>query len=108
MKTIYIDPETYICYMEQDETNTRLERQTDVFDGMSDQDIELYRFVPDGCRWTDPDTGLTYSGQHVAPIESGEGAVIRALRQDTAANTQAAEQNAADIVYISMMTGVEL
>ena len=115
MKTIYIDPETFVCHMEQDETGGRLKRRTDVFDGMSDQDIMGYRLVPEGYKWTDPDSGESYSGQHVMPVNYAMGGVIREFRRDlkgvegqTAANAQAAEQNAADIVYISMMTGVEL
>lgn len=106
MKKIYVDPKTFACHMEN--ANERIEVRTDVFDGMSDQDIEMYRLVPEGYKWTDEITGLSYTGQAVMPLENAESYIFKQLRTDSEANAQAAEKNAADIAYISMMTGVDL
>lgn len=78
MKNIYVDKETFICFMEPSES--RIEVQTDVFDGMSDNEIECYRFVPNGYRWIDPDGGDRYTGQHVMPVNYGRGGSIRTLQ----------------------------
>lgn len=85
-----------------------IEIRTDVFDGMSDQDIELYRFVPEGYKWIDELTGESFTGQAVMPIDSAERALIKELRQANSTNAQTVAQNSADITYISMMTGVNL
>lgn len=106
MKTIYINPTTFACSMTEKEGY--LVKRTDVFDGMSDQDIELYRFVPEGSKWVDDMTGETYTGQHVMPIDSGERALFQSLMSETATHNVALEKNAADIVYLSMMAGVNL
>lgn len=106
MKTIYINPTTFACSMT--ETEGYLVKRTDVFDGMSDQDIELYRFVPEGYKWIDEFTGENFTGQAVMPIDSVERTLIKELHQADDTNAQAAAQNSADITYISMMTGVNL
>ena len=85
-----------------------IEIRTDVFDGMSDQDIELYRFVPEGYKWVDELTGESFTGQAVMPIDSGERTLIKELHQADDTNAQTAAKNSADITYISMMTGVNL
>ena len=106
MKTIYINPTTFACSMTK--TEDYLVERTDVFDGMSDQDIELYRFVPEGYKWVDELTGESFTGQAVMPIDSGERTLIKELRQADSTNAQTAAKNSADITYISMMTGVNL
>lgn len=106
MKTIYINPTTFACSTKKVEGY--LVERTDVFDGMSDQDIELYRFVPEGYKWVDELTGESFTGQAVMPVDSGERAIIKELRQADNTNAQTAAQNSADIAYISMMTGVDL
>ena len=106
MKTIYINPTTFACSMTEKEGY--LVKRTDVFDGMSDQDIEMYRFVPEGYKWIDELTGESFTGQAVMPIDSGERALIKELRQADSTNAQTAAKNSADITYISMMTGVNL
>lgn len=106
MKTIYVDPKIFVCHMEN--ASGRIEIRTDVFDGMSDQDIELYRFVPEGYKWVDELTGESFTGQAVMPIDSGERALFKELRQADSTNAQTAAKNSADITYISMMTGVNL
>ena len=106
MKTIYINPTTFACSVEKIEDY--LVKRTDVFDGMSDQDIELYRFVPEGYKWVDELTGESFTGQAVMPIDSGERALIKELQQADSVNAQTAAKNSADITYISMMTGVNL
>ena len=106
MKTIYVNPKTFVCHME--DASGRIEIRTDVFDGMSDQDIELYRFVPEGYKWVDESTGESFTGQAVMPIDSVERTLIKELRQADDTNAQSVAQNSADITYISMMTGVNL
>ena len=106
MKTIYVKPNTFECFMTSFEG--AIEIKTDVFDGMSDQDIELYRFVPEGYKWIDELTGESFTGQAVMPIDSGERALIKELQQADSVNAQTAAKNSADITYISMMTGVNL
>ena len=106
MKTIYINPTTFTCSMTEKEGY--LVKRTDVFDGMSDQDIELYRFVPEGYKWVDELTGESFTGQAVMPIDSVERTLIKELRQADDTNAQTAAKNSADITYISMMTGVNL
>ena len=106
MKTIYINPTTFACSMTEKEGY--LVKRTDVFDGMSDQDIELYRFVPEGYKWVDELTGESFTGQAVMPIDSDERAITKELRQADSTNAQTAAKNSADITYISMMTGVNV
>ena len=77
MKTVYVDKESFICFMEQD--GSRIEIRTDLFDGMSDSEIESYRFVPDGYRWTDPDSGESYTGQHAMPVNHAMGGALRRI-----------------------------
>lgn len=75
MKTIYVNESDFICNMEPAEG--RMEIRTGVFDGMSDQEIEGYRFVPEGYRWVDPDSGESFTGQHVMPVYHGLGGTLR-------------------------------
>lgn len=108
MKTIYIDRNDFTCHMEQD--GTRLEVHTGVFDGMSDREIEGYRFVPEGYRWADPDSGESYTGQHVMPVNHALGGTLRELRQsiehlaDEGSETEAALQD----VYAALTELAEL
>ena len=106
MKTIYIKATNVAGSMTEKEGY--LVKRTDVFDGMSDQDIELYRFVPEGYKWVDELTGESFTGQAVMPIDSVERTLIKEWRQADNTNAQTAAKNSADITYISMMTGVNL
>lgn len=63
MKTIYIDSD-YVCHLAND--GTMREVQTTAFDGMHDEEIKGYRFVPFGESWTRSD-GVAFSGLMVAP-----------------------------------------
>lgn len=63
MKQIFIDRTNYMCHMTDVGDCIRIE--TTLFDGMSNEDIEQYRYVPYGYTWRDPDTGFTYSGDHM-------------------------------------------
>ena len=63
MKTIYLDND-YICHLEND--GTMQEVPTDVFDGMTDEEIKGYRFIPFGQEWTRND-GIVFTGIMIAP-----------------------------------------
>lgn len=64
MKTIYIEPATFICHVTNDGTMTAVE--TSAFDGKCDIFIEGYRFVPAGESWTRED-GVVFYGEMTAP-----------------------------------------
>ena len=64
MRTIYIKPNTFECYVTND--GMMLEVQTDYFDGKCDAYIEGYRFIPKGETWTRSD-GLVFHGEMIAP-----------------------------------------
>lgn len=63
MKTIYIDSD-FKCHLEGGEALIAVE--TDAFDGMCDEMIECFRFVPFGESWTRED-GHVFKGQMVTP-----------------------------------------
>jgi len=63
MKTIYIDSE-YKCHLEGGEGLTAVE--TDSFDGLCEEMIVCFRFVPFGKSWTRED-GLVFNGQMITP-----------------------------------------
>ena len=63
MKTIYIDSD-FKCHANKNEAFTPIE--TDFFDGMCNEVIEGYRFVPDGKEWTRKD-GFVFTGIMIAP-----------------------------------------
>lgn len=64
MKTIYVKPDTFKCYVENDGTMIAVE--TDLFDGKCNTFIEGYRFVPNGEIWTRSD-GVVFHGEMIAP-----------------------------------------
>lgn len=64
MKTIYIKPITFECYVTND--GTMIPVETDFFDGKCDTFIEGYRFVPAGETWKRED-GVTFTGEMIAP-----------------------------------------
>ena len=61
--TIYIDTD-FKCHVTDDGTMTAVE--TDAFDGMCEEYIEGYRFVPAGQTWTRED-GVAFAGEMIAP-----------------------------------------
>lgn len=63
MKTIYMDSE-FKCHVTNDGTMTAVE--TDFFDGMCDNFVEGYRFVPSGETWTRSD-GEVFHGEMISP-----------------------------------------
>jgi hypothetical protein len=64
MKTIYVKPNTFECYITDDGTMIAVE--TDFFDGKCDIFIEGYRFVPTGCEWVRED-GKVFNGEMITP-----------------------------------------
>lgn len=63
MKKIYLDSD-YKCHVEND--GTMMEVETDFFDGMTDEFIEGYRFIPEGHVWVRED-GIEFVGEMIAP-----------------------------------------
>lgn len=62
---IYIDSE-YRCHVQND--GTMKEVETDFFDGMCEEYIEGYRFIPEGETWIRSD-GIQFTGEMIAPID---------------------------------------
>lgn len=83
MKTIYLDAD-YMCHLENGEGRT--ETETDVFDGMQNEIIPFYRFVPQGSEWVEPKTRLVIKGEFIQATDSNkidrivQDAYIRELR----------------------------
>lgn len=63
MRKIYVDAD-YKCHVENDGTMTELE--TEFFDGMTDEFVEGYRFIPEGHIWV-RDDGIEFVGEMIAP-----------------------------------------
>lgn len=61
--TIYVDND-YKCHVTDDGTMTAVE--TAAFDGMCEEYIEGYRFVPAGQIWTRSD-GVEFTGEMISP-----------------------------------------
>ena len=55
--------------------------QASFYNGMSDQAIESYRFVPEGYKWVDHDSNESYTGKHVVLIDYGTGGAIREINR---------------------------
>lgn len=68
MKTIYLDSE-YMCHISNDGTMTEI--QTESFDSLCNNAIELMRFVPQGNTWTRPD-GRTIHGEFIQATNSAK------------------------------------
>lgn len=66
MRTIYVDNKTFQCYIEGKTGRTAIE--TSAFDGMCDEYILGYRFVPAGKVWTAPN-GVKFAGPMLSPVE---------------------------------------
>lgn len=66
MKTIYIDS-NFMCHTTDD--GTRTEIQTDYFDNLCDNSIELMRFVPNGSIWIRSDGRVIY-GEFIQATDS--------------------------------------
>ena len=66
MKTIYIDS-NFMCHLINDET--MIEVQTDIFDELCNNAIELMRFVPHNYEWIRPD-GRIIHGEFIQATDS--------------------------------------
>lgn len=66
MKTVYIDSD-FMCHTTND--GTRTEIQTDYFDYLCDNAIELMRFIPEGRVWYHP-KGFVVYGEFVQATNS--------------------------------------
>ena len=63
MRTIYLDAE-YRCFTQPGEGRRAVE--TDEFDGRAEEDINRFRFIPDGESWQRGD-GVVFRGIMIAP-----------------------------------------
>lgn len=97
MKTIYIKPDSFECYVTNDGTMTAIE--TDFFDGKCDAYIEGYRFVPAGKSWTRSD-GRVFHGEMIAPWKDyAELAAAQAQYERDNEELQAAYQEGVNSAY---------
>lgn len=63
---IYIDPNTFHCYVEQDDKQTRIPHDEPFFDGKCKTFVEGYCCVPVEHNWTGMD-GKVHAGGMIAP-----------------------------------------
>ena len=63
---IYIDTNTFHCYVAQDDEGTRIPHEESFFDGKCRDFVEGYCCVPDGYNWTGID-GTVYPGGMISP-----------------------------------------
>lgn len=68
MKTVYIDSD-FMCHTA--DNGSRIEIQTDYFDNLCDNAIELMRFVPSGYEWVRSDGRIIY-GEFVQATNSAK------------------------------------
>lgn len=66
MKTIYLDS-NFMCHIANSGTMTEV--QTEAFDDLCNNAIELMRFVPEGSTWTRPDGRIIY-GEFIQATDS--------------------------------------
>ena len=66
MKTVYIDV-NFMCHTTNSGTMTEV--QTEAFDDLCNNAIELMRFVPEGATWTRPD-GRVIHGEFIQATDS--------------------------------------
>lgn len=66
MKTIYIDSE-YMCHLENGQGRTAVE--TDVFDGVVNEAVPYYRYIPEGHEWADK-KGRVFHGLFIQATDS--------------------------------------
>lgn len=66
MRTIYIDSD-YMCHLEDGEGRTAV--QTDVFDGVVDEAVQYYRYIPEGKEYTDK-KGRVFHGLFIQAVDS--------------------------------------
>lgn len=64
MRTIFVDPDTFKCYVEND--GTKIAVETTFFDAKCDAFVEGYIFVPKGETWTRSD-GMVFHGEMITP-----------------------------------------
>lgn len=63
MKTVYVNTDTYDVSMK--EKDGYLPFETDLFNYLSDKDIEAQFYVPIGYTYEDPISGETYTGEYI-------------------------------------------
>ena len=96
MKIIFLDTD-YMCHITDD--GTRPEIQTDYFDNLCNNAIELMRFVPEGATWTRPD-GRVIHGEFIQATDSAKiDAYQRQWMEDQA--QMADMQNALEILGVT-------
>lgn len=91
MITIYIDSD-YMCHLEDGEGRTEV--QTDVFDGVVNDAIPYYRYIPQGESYTDK-KGRTLHGLF---IQATDSAKINSITQSA---IMADMQNALSILGVT-------
>lgn len=96
MKTIYLDSD-FMCHITDDGTMTEV--QTDAFDHLCNNSIELMRFIPQNETWTRRD-GRTIHGEFIQATDTAKiDAYQRQYMEDQA---QIADmQNALEILGVS-------
>lgn len=67
MKKIYLD-NNFICHLTNEGGMKEIE--TDVFDGVINDVIPYYRYIPNGEEWVNPKTGMILHGLFVQAIDS--------------------------------------
>lgn len=82
MKTIYLDSD-YMCHLENAQGRTEVE--TDVFDGIVDEAIPYYRYIPQDEEWTDS-KGRVLHGLFIQATDSN--AIDRITQQAYIADMQ--------------------
>ena len=83
MKTVYIDA-NFMCHLQNDGTMTEV--QTDAFDGVVDDAIPYFRFIPQGYEWTNPKKGTVIHGEFIQATNSAE--IDRAIQHAFIADMQ--------------------
>lgn len=96
MKTIYLDSD-FMCHVSGD--GTMIEVQTNAFDALCDNSIELMRFVPQGQTWVRPDS-RTIHGEFIQATDSAKiDAYQKQYMEDQ--EQMADMQNALEILGVS-------
>lgn len=96
MKTIYLDS-AFMCHATND--GTMAEIQTEAFDNLCNNALELMRFVPQGETWTRPD-GRMIHGEFIQATDSAKiDAYQRQWMEDQAQMSDM--QNALEILGVS-------
>lgn len=92
MKTVYVNTDTFDISMTEREGFTPFE--TDLFNYMSDSDIEAQYYVPRGYSWVNPVSGEKYTGEYICTRAGMMTNQDLALIRKTAATASTAAQSA--------------